>query len=363
MIYTRSKKIIIIVLLLLIIALLFLIVSSATFGAANISFMNSLKILLNALKTALEKIPFLEMSFLERMLALDGVDETQSFIVLNLRLPRIILSALIGASLAVTGVVLQGMFKNPMADPYVLGISSGASFGAAIAIAVGLDYTFKGLGAITIFAFLGAVITIMLVYNIAREGNKVSPITLILAGISVSFMLSSVVSLIMVFNRSKVEHIVFWVMGSISSASWNQVLVLLPIIIICIVIIIAFSRDLNVISTGEETAKSLGIEVERLKKIMIVVCSILVASCVAVSGVIGFVGLIIPHTIRLLTGSDHRIIIPFSAIGGAAFMVICDTLARSVVPPTEIPVGAITSVVGAPYFIYLLSKNKKKVYG
>ena len=363
MIHIKNKKTIKIALILLGIILIFLIISSATFGAANISFIDALKILLNALKTLVEKIPFIKLSSLGQILALDAIDETQSFIVLNLRLPRIILSALIGASLAVTGVVLQGLFKNPMADPYVLGISSGASLGAAIAITLGLDYAFKGLGAITVFAFIGAIATIICVYNIARIGNKVPPITLILAGIAISFMLSSLVSLIMVFNRTKIERIVFWTMGSMSTASWNQVLMLLPIVIITIAIIIAFSRDLNVISTGEETAKSLGIEVERLKKIMIVICSILVAASVAVSGVIGFVGLIIPHSVRLLTGSDHRITIPFSAVGGAAFMIICDTLARSVVPPTEIPVGAITSVVGAPYFIYLLSKNKKKVHG
>lgn len=363
MIDVKNKKTTKIALIVLVIMLIFLIISSATFGAANISFIGALKILLNVLKGLAEKIPFIKLSTLERILALDVIDETQSFIVLNLRLPRIILSALIGASLAVAGVVLQGLFKNPMADPYVLGISSGASLGASVAITLGLDYTFKGFGAITIFAFLGAIVTIIIVYNIARIGNKVPPITLILAGISVSFMLSSLVSLIMVFNRTKIERIVFWTMGSISNASWNQVLMMLPIVNITVVIIIAFSRDLNVISTGEETAKSLGIEVERLKKIMIIVCSTLVAASVAVSGVIGFVGLIIPHSVRLLVGSDHRVTIPFSAMGGAIFMIICDTLARSIIPPIEIPVGAITSVVGAPYFIYLLSKNKKKVHG
>lgn len=350
MIFVEKRPLIKLILSISIIALVVLVVLSATIGVANISFLNAVRIMSG-------KIPFVGS-----LIPTEDIDATHMSIILNLRLPRIILSALVGATLSVVGATLQGMFKNPMADPYVLGISSGASLGATIAIVAGLEYTFLGVGFITVFAFLGSILTIICVYNIARVGNKVPAITLLLSGIALSFMLSSMVSIIMIFSRNQVDQIVFWIMGSVSAASWNQIVFLVPVIFIGVAVIIAFSRDLNVMSTGEETAKSLGIEVEKVKKLLIIICSVLVAACVSVSGVIGFVGLIIPHSVRMIAGSDHRMLLPFSVVGGAVFMVICDTIARSVVPPVEIPVGAITSIFGAPYFMYLLYKNKKKVF-
>ncbi len=350
MIYVEKRPFIKLILFISILVLLAAVILSATFGAAHISFLDAVRIMSS-------KIPLIG-----KFIPIDDLDASHVMIVLNLRLPRIILSALVGAALAVVGAALQGMFKNPMADPYVMGISSGASLGAAIAIIAGLEYTFSGIGFITIFAFAGSILTIVLIYSIARVGNKIPPTTLLLAGIAINFMLLSMVSVIMVFNRNQVEKIVFWVMGSVSAASWNQIAFLFPLVFIGIAIILAFSRDLNLMSTGEETAKSLGTEVEKVKKILIAICSLLVAASVSVSGAIGFVGLIIPHSVRLLSGSDHRSLLPFSAIGGAAFMVICDTIARSAAAPAEIPVGAVTSILGSPYFIYLLYMNKKKVF-
>ena len=351
MIFVEKRGLIRLILIFSVIALMGLMILSATTGVANISFMKAVRIMLCKLPFAGSLIPA------------EDIEPAHRMIVLNLRLPRIILSALVGAGLSVVGAVLQGMFKNPMADPYVLGISSGASLGATIAIVAGLEYTFLGVGITTVFAFIGSISTILCVYTVARVGNRVPAVTLLLSGIAFSFMLSSVVSILMIFNRNQVERIVFWVMGSVSAASWNQIALLFPVVTGSIAVITAFSRDLNVMSIGEETAKSLGVEVERVKKYLILVCSILVATCVSVSGIIGFVGLIIPHTVRLLVGSDHRGVLPFSVIGGAGFMVICDTIARDAVPPVEIPVGAITSIIGAPYFIYLIYKNKKKVFG
>ncbi|RCX20110.1 iron complex transport system permease protein [Anaerobacterium chartisolvens] len=328
-----------------------LIIFSAATGAANISFIKAMRIMLHSIPLAGGLIPS------------GDIDTAYSMIVLNIRLPRIILSALVGAGLSVVGAVLQGMFKNPMADPYVLGISSGASLGASIAIALGLEYAFLGVGIITVFAFIGSVLTMICVYSIARVEGRVPSTTLLLAGIAFGFMLSSLVSIMMIFNRKQVERIVFWIMGSVSAASWNQVAILFPIVFAGIVVITAFARDLNIMSTGEEAAKSLGVEVEGVKKCLLLVCSVIVAACVSVSGIIGFVGLIIPHAVRLVTGSDHRGLLPLSAVVGAGFMVACDTIARNAVPPVEIPVGAITSIFGAPYFIHLLYKNKKKVFG
>lgn len=348
--YTDKRRFLNLIFTISVIALFIIIIISSTLGVANISFFQAIKILLS-------KIPFLG-----DYIAIDNIKSTSIKIVLNIRLPRIILASLVGAALSIAGTAYQGMFKNPMADPYVLGVSSGAAVGASIAIILGLEKTFFGLGMTTIFAFIGALLTIFIVYNIAKVGNKIPVVTMLLAGVALSFLLSSFISLIMIFNRQQVEKIVFWLMGSVSAASWKQVIILFPFVIIGIISIYIFSRDLNIMLTGDDTAKNLGIEVEKVKKILLIITSIVVAASVSVSGIIGFVGLLIPHTIRLLVGPDHRILIPFSAVGGAIFMIISDTLARTLIPPIEIPVGAITSVFGAPYFIYLLIKNKKNVY-
>lgn len=329
--------------------LLVLIILSSTLGVANITFIQTMKILLS-------KIPFIG-AFID----LSNVSNTQVLIITNIRLPRIFMAALIGAGLSVVGASFQAIFKNPMADPYVLGISSGAALGAAVAIVMGLQVIFLGMNLVTVFAFFGAILTTIIVYSIAKTGTKIPTNVLLLAGVSVSFLLSSLISLIMIFNREQVEQIVFWTMGSIASANWKQVLSLLPFIILGCILMIIYARDLNIMLTGDETASSLGVDVDKVKKILLVISSIIVAACVSVSGIIGFVGLIIPHMLRLLVGPDHRTLLPFSTIGGAIFMIIADTLARILVPPAEIPVGAITSVFGAPYFIYLLIKNKKKV--
>ncbi|MCT8978161.1 iron chelate uptake ABC transporter family permease subunit [Clostridium sp. CX1] len=321
----------------------------STLGTANISFLESLQIILH-------NIPFIS-----NLISVDSFSSTHTVIILNIRLPRIILSGIVGMGLSIVGAAFQAMFKNPMADPYVLGVSSGSALGAALAIVTGMDNSFSGLGITTLLAFAGAIITTIIVYSIAKVGNKVPINTLLLSGISVSFLLSSLISLLMVFNRESIEKIIFWTMGSVSTASWNQVIMLSIFVIIGLLIFMIFSRDLNIMLTGDETAKSLGIEVENLKKITLIISSLVVAACVSVSGVIGFVGLIIPHIIRILLGPDHRILIPFSAVGGALFMILSDTLARTLASPAEIPVGAITSVIGAPYFIYLLIKNKRKV--
>lgn len=320
----------------------------STLGTAKISFFESLNIILR-------RLPLLNRIFEERVFP-----TTHTLIILNIRLPRIILAGTVGMGLSIVGTAFQAMFKNPMADPYVLGVSSGSALGSAIAISLGFDNFVGGLGTISL-AFIGSILTAFIVYSIAKVGNKVPTNTLLLSGISISFLLSSIISLIMVFNRESIEKILFWTMGSFSSTNWNQVIILLPFISIGFFIFMSFSGDLNIMLTGDETAKSLGIEVENFKKIILIVSSIIVAACVSVSGIIGFVGLIIPHIIRIILGPDHKILIPFSAVGGALFMISSDALARSVASPAEIPVGVITSVIGAPYFIYLLIKNKKKM--
>lgn len=324
------------------------IILSSTLGVANITFSNSMQILMG-------KIPFIN-----KLINVDNISETHKLIIINIRLPRIILSALIGAGLSVVGCVFQAIFKNPMADPYVLGISSGSALGASISIVMGISSMAFGIAGTTFFAFIGAIFTTVLVYFIAKTGTKLPTNTLLLAGVSVSFLFSSINSLIMIFNRDRVEQIVFWTMGSLASATWKQVISLSFFVIIGFILIIIYSRDLNLMLMGDETACNLGIEVNFVKKFLLIVSSIIIASCVSVSGVIGFVGLIVPHITRMIVGPNHKVLLPFSTLGGAIFMIICDTLSRILAPPAEIPVGAITALFGAPYFIYLLIKNKKR---
>lgn len=319
-------------------------------GVASISFKQTSFIILS-------KIPILN-----KYIKLDDIKETSKLIILNLRLPRVLLASLVGAGLSVVGACFQSIFKNPMADPYTLGVSSGAAFGATLTIVLNLSGSFLGIGCMSIGAFIGALITVIIVYFIARVGSKIPTTTLLLSGIAISFMLSSFISLIMIFKREEIENIVMWTMGSISTASWQQIILVFPFVVIGIGLLYIFTRELNIMLLGDDTAKNLGVDIDKIKKILVVVCTIIVAVIVSVSGVIGFIGLIIPHFIRMVFGSDNRAVIPFSALGGALFLIICDTIARSLVPPMDIPVGIITSILGVPFFINLLYKAKKNVF-
>ena len=282
-------------------------------------------------------------------------------IIMKLRLTRVILALLVGAGLSAVGSTMQCLFRNPMAEPGLLGISSGAGLGATIAIFLGLNATVFGMGATAVCAFFGAILTILIVYNISRTGTKISPTVLILAGTAISFMNSAIIQLLMIFRRDRMDYIMLWTMGSFTTSGWNKILILIPFLAAGLTILLLYARQLNVISTGEETAQSLGIEVEKAKKVLLAVCSLITAACVSTSGIIGFVGLIIPHVFRLLVGPDQRVLLPYSILGGATFLVICDTLARVIAPPTEIPVGAITAVFGSPFFIALLIRSRRSV--
>lgn len=329
--------------------LLVLIVFLTAIGTANISFADTIRIIC------------LKIPFLGNFVSGEEINEVHRTIVLNVRLPRLIAAAVIGMGLSVSGAAYQGMFINPLADPYVLGVSSGAALGASIAIAAGFENSFGGFGIAAVAAFAFSILTIFVVFGIAKTGTKISNTNLLLSGVAVGNFATSVIAVIMVLNRDRVDKIVFWTLGSVSTASWNQLALLVPIIAAGAILIMIYARDLNIIASGEDEARSLGVEVESVKKILLFLCSLIVAACVSVGGIIGFVGLVIPHTIRLVTGSDNRLVLPFSAVGGAVFLIVCDTLARSVVSPAEIPVGAITSMFGAPFFIFLLIKRKKRM--
>lgn len=283
-------------------------------------------------------------------------DMWQSPIFWNLRMPRIVLSALVGASLSVCGAAYQSVFRNPLTDPYVLGISSGASLGAAIAILLGLEAYLLGVGAC---ALVSGLLTILVIYRIASIGNRMHTTTLLLTGVCITFLMSALISFLMVLRQDKMDSIIFWTMGSFASASWTDVAIVAPVVAVGIGVVLYHCRDLNLLLAGSETAKSLGVEVERVKKVLLLATTLMVAFCVSTCGVIGFVGLVVPHCIRLVSGPDNRRIVPYAIVVGALFLLMCDTMARTLLMPAELPVGSLTALVGAPLFIYLLYKNKK----
>lgn len=289
---------------------------------------------------------------------LGGGSETSRTIILNLRLPRAIESAIVGMGLSVVGTFFQGLLRNPMADPYVLGVSSGAAFGATIAIILGL-----GIFGLSFMAFITSLMTVFFVYTISKTGTRVSMTTMLLAGIAISAFMSAIISLMMLLNHDEFSRIVFWTMGGFSLINWNSVVFTTPIIVIGSFVMYVFSRDVNAILTGEEVAEHLGVNTELVKKIILVTGSLVTATAVSVGGIIGFVGLIVPHISRLIVGPDNRVLVPFSAISGAIFLTFADLLARVILKPMEIPIGIITAAFGGPFFLYLLIKSKQKSEG
>lgn len=289
---------------------------------------------------------------------MEGISTGSIAIIRNVRLPRVILGFIAGAALSVCGAGFQGIFRNPMADPFILGVSSGAALGAAVGIVLHLNKSFLGMSGTTFLAFVGSFLTIGLVYNISKVGKKVPVATLLLSGIAVSQTLSALNSLVMILNKESMDQIVFWTMGSLNGKGWNQIAQVLPWSIIGILILLSSARELDIMLTGEDTAIQLGVNVEFLKKKVLFASSMITAAVISVTGIIGFVGLVVPHVVRMVTGPKHGRIMPLSLLFGGTFLIICDTLARSLVA-WEIPVGIITSVCGGPFFLYLLRKMKK----
>lgn len=325
--------------------LLVIMLVSITLGPAGISFREALNLVLAKMPVGKDYIQA------------DQYPLTHQVIVYKVRMPRVILAALVGSSLAAVGTTFQGLFKNPMADPYVIGVSAGAALGAAIAIVADLSMVL-GIWALPAAAFLGAFLATLVVYHLARIGKKVPVYTLLLAGVALSALMNALMSFLMIMNAKELHQIVYWTLGSFAGKNWDHVKIAAPTIILGIMGLWLFAKELNAMLFGEETAKHLGIEIESVKKILLFLAAVTVGAAVAVSGTIGFVGLIIPHIARLLFGPDHRILLPTAALIGASFMVATDTFARVALAPTEIPVGIITAFFGGPFFIYLLKRKK-----
>jgi iron complex transport system permease protein len=295
-----------------------------------------------------------------RSLAGAGPDVSQT-IVLKIRLPRIVLGVLVGAALGVSGAAMQGLFRNPMADPYIVGVSPGAALGAVLVTAFGVSAGFLGLSALPLAAFVGGMGTALAVVTLARRGGSFPVADLLLVGLAVGAFAAAVYSfLILSLDDGRIASVLFWLLGSLASADWGRVLVVLPYLAIAVTGLLMLTRELDVFSLGEEEAGYLGIRVERLKLAAIALAALAASAAVAVSGVIGFVGLIVPHVARLMVGPRHVTLIPVSGLWGATFLVLADTAARTAIPSSEIPVGVVTALCGAPFFLYLLNRSRKR---
>lgn len=292
-----------------------------------------------------------------------GWTASESSIILELRLPRTISGILVGAALSLSGAVLQALLRNPLADPFVLGISSGAAVGAVLAILVGLGSTFLGIYAVPGAAFGGALLTLLLVYFIARVEGRIPTQTMLLSGVIVSSFFSAIIMfLISVTSNEQIHSVMFWLMGNLEYSASQSLGVIFLYFLVGSAVLFFLAKDLNILVLGEETASELGVEVERVKKIAFVFASLITGAVVSVSGLIGFVGLVVPHVVRMIWGPDHRFLLPASALMGAMLLVVADTIARTVMAPSEIPVGVVTAMGGAPFFVYLLRKKGHAVY-
>ena len=280
------------------------------------------------------------------------VRQSHQAIVGTVRLPRIVLAAVVGCSLAAAGTVMQGFFRNALADPSIIGVSTGAAAGAVAAIAFPLLVPVS----LHVAAFVGAVGTAFLVYAIATEGGRTPVATLLLAGIAVQAFLGAAIAYMMLHSGEGIRAAVVWLMGHLHNSAWSDVAFAAPVVLLGVLVLGAYTREMNVLLLGEEDAHYLGIEVERTKLILLTVSSVIAAAGVAVAGVIGFVGLVVPHIMRLIVGPDHRILLPTSALAGASFLVATDTFARA--GPAEVPVGIVTAALGAPFFLYLLKRRE-----
>lgn len=287
-------------------------------------------------------------------------DPALSNILWNIRMPRVVLAGLVGASLAIAGAAFQGLLKNPLADPYTLGVSSGASVGAVITLFFGISIPFLGIFTLPVFSMAGAFITMLAVIGFAKLVDRSMKMeTIILTGIIFSSFLGSIISLMIALTGEELRQIIGWILGSVSMRGWDYVNMALPFILIGTLLLWLNRRELNALIFGEERAKHLGVNVKHRKMMILAGGSILTGAAVAVSGTIGFIGLVVPHMIRLVSGADHRQLLPLSFINGASLLVLCDLISRTIIAPTELPIGVITAFLGAPVFAFIFFKQRR----
>ncbi|MDA3971921.1 MAG: iron ABC transporter permease [Desulfobulbaceae bacterium] len=288
---------------------------------------------------------------------LAGIDQAIPFVVMDVRLPRILTATLVGGGLALSGVVYQGILLNPLADPYTLGVSSGAAFGASLALLANL--ILPGYVSVPLFAFVGAVATLFIVLHLSSFNGQISANTLILSGVIVGAILSAGISFIKYLADEQVAVIIFWLMGSFASRSWLDVALVAAALVVGLGITFYYGRDLNIMSLGGRSADSLGVETARTRKVLLLTASLVAAICVAVSGIIGFIGLIVPHLMRFVVGPDNRKLIPVSVFAGACLLLMADTVTRAVLP-AEVPIGVLTALIGGPFFCVIFRRRQRR---
>ena len=288
--------------------------------------------------------------------------ETFAFIISRIRLPRTMLIALTGAALGGSGATYQGLFRNPLADPYLIGVASGAGLGAVIAMSIRWPYSFWGLMAVPLAAFIAGLLTVFLVYWLARVGRTVPTTNLILAGVAFSSFATALTSYLMLRSTGEVRRALGWLLGGVSLTGWDAVLTLLPYLVIGMGILLVSGHAINLLQFGDEQAQQLGLPVSRAKTIILLASSLTTAAAVSFAGIIGFIGLIAPHVMRLWFGTDYRRLIPLSILGGAGGLLVADVLARVVLRPQELPVGIVTALAGAPFFLWVLRRAKNQGY-
>jgi len=329
------------------VALLLMAIVATSIGSVDIPFITTLSIIL-------AKLPFVDLT--------GSCTASQETIIWDIRLPRVILAGLVGAALAIAGATYQGLFRNPLADPYLIGVAQGAALGAVIGFLLPISWQSFEFGIIPVLAFVGALISVITVYMISRVGGTLPVTTLILAGVALGAFFSAIVSYLITISEEAVHGVMFWLMGSFALSRWSEVQVVLPVVLVGVVIIIIYSRSLNLMQLGEEQAQQLGANVERLKIILLAASTLITAAAVSFVGIIGFVGIIIPHAVRLIWGADYRFLLPLSILVGALFMIVADLVSRTIMAPTEIPVGVITALCGAPFFLYLLRRRTRMLF-
>jgi iron complex transport system permease protein len=289
--------------------------------------------------------------------AIDPATRVADTIVWQIRLPRVVLAATVGAALALAGAAFQGVFRNPLADPYLLGAASGAGLAAAAAMVYGAGLPLMRGWGVPAAAFVGAAATVVVVVALARRGWSVPVVPLILAGVVIGSSLSAATSFVLLAAREQATGILSWLLGSLTFASWERLAVAAPLVLVAAVVLLASARGLNVLQLGETSAAQLGVPVEALKAAVVAAATLATAAAVSMAGVIGFVGLVVPHAVRLALGPDHVRLLPVAAVWGAAFLVLADLVARTVISPAELPVGVVTALVGAPFFLALLRRR------
>ena len=285
-------------------------------------------------------------------------DDPATVIVRTIRPPRVLLAVLVGALLSLSGAVMQGLFQNPMADPYVVGVSSGAALGATIALSLSLELWIFGVHSVSLFAFVGALGVTFFVYGISVRGGRVPVTVLLLTGVAIGSLAAAMTSFLMMMSQHNLHRILYWLLGGLASRRWEHVEMIWPYAVVGVIVLQVYARDLNLLLQGEESAQYLGVNVERVKLLLLATAALLTAAAVAVSGIVGFVGLLVPHIMRLIVGPDHRRLFPAAALGGAILVVGADILARTLIAPAEIPLGVITSLLGCPFFLFLLHRRR-----